>query len=52
MQRAPRASAASGSPGGPDAAAAVGLPHLLVAAAVVPLAVGTVVGAWRRLTNV
>ncbi|WP_423461819.1 ABC transporter permease [Promicromonospora sp. MS192] len=38
--------------GGPDAAAAVGLPHLLVAAAVVPLAVGAVVRAWRRLTNV
>lgn len=38
--------------GGADAAAAVGLPHLLLAAAVAPLAVTVVVEAWRRLTNV
>jgi len=38
--------------GGADAAAAVGLPHLLLAAAVPPLAVATVVQTWRRLTNV
>jgi ABC-2 type transport system permease protein len=38
--------------GGPDAAAAVGLPHLLLAAAVTPLAIAAVVHAWRRLTNV
>jgi ABC-2 type transport system permease protein len=38
--------------GGADAAAAIGLPHLLLAAAVAPLAVAAVVRAWRRLTNV
>lgn len=38
--------------GGPDAAAAIGLPHLLLAAAVAPLAVAAVTRAWRRLTNV
>ncbi|PUB24895.1 ABC-2 type transport system permease protein [Promicromonospora sp. AC04] len=38
--------------GGPDAAAVVGPPHLLLAAAVSPLAIGAVVHAWRRLTNV
>jgi ABC-2 type transport system permease protein len=38
--------------GGAAAAAAVGLPHLLLAAAVAPLAIAAVVRAWRRLTNV
>lgn len=38
--------------GGTDAAAAVGLPHLLLAAAVAPVAVSAVVQAWRRLTDV
>lgn len=38
--------------GGPDAAAAVGLPHLLLAATVPPVAAAVVVQAWRRLTNV
>lgn len=38
--------------GGADAAAAVGLPHLLLATAVAPLALAAVVHAWRRLTNV
>ncbi|WP_129786221.1 ABC transporter permease [Promicromonospora panici] len=38
--------------GGAAAAAAVGLPHLLLAAAVAPVAVAAVVQAWRRLTNV
>ncbi|MFC8797182.1 ABC transporter permease [Promicromonospora sp. NPDC057138] len=38
--------------GGADAAAAIGLPNLLVAAAVAPLAVAAVVRAWRHLTNV
>ncbi|WP_369369858.1 ABC transporter permease [Promicromonospora sp. Populi] len=38
--------------GGADAAAAVGLPNLLLAAAVAPLAIAAVVQAWRRLTNV
>lgn len=38
--------------GGADAAAAVGLPHLLLAAAVAPLAIAAIVAAWRRLTNV
>lgn len=38
--------------GGSEAADAVGLPQLLLAAAVAPLAVAAVVRAWRRLTNV
>ena len=38
--------------GGADAAAAIGLPHLLLTAAVAPLAAAAVVHAWRRLTNV
>jgi ABC-2 type transport system permease protein len=38
--------------GGADAAAAIGLPHLLLAAAVAPLGVAAVVRAWRHLTNV
>ncbi|MEU4363782.1 ABC transporter permease [Promicromonospora sp. NPDC023987] len=38
--------------GGADAAAAVGPPHLLLAAATAPLAVAAVVHSWRRLTNV
>jgi ABC-2 type transport system permease protein len=38
--------------GGADAAADVGLAHLLLAAAVAPLAVAAVVQTWRRLTNV
>jgi ABC-2 type transport system permease protein len=38
--------------GGPAAAAAIGLPHLLLAAAVTPVAVAAVVQAWRRLTDV
>jgi ABC-2 type transport system permease protein len=38
--------------GGPTAAAAVGLPHLLLAAAVAPAAILAVRHAWRRLTNV
>jgi ABC-2 type transport system permease protein len=38
--------------GGADAAAAITLPHLLLAAAVAPLAIAAVVDAWRRLTNV
>ncbi|WP_125778303.1 ABC transporter permease [Antribacter gilvus] len=38
--------------GGADAASDVGPPHLLLAAAVGPLAVGAVVHAWRRLTDV
>jgi ABC-2 type transport system permease protein len=38
--------------GGLAAAAATGLPHLLVAAAVAPVAVGAVVHSWRHLTNV
>ncbi|UUU36826.1 hypothetical protein JIX56_47490 [Streptomyces sp. CA-210063] len=35
-----------------DAAAAVGPPHLLLTAAVAPLATAAVVHAWRRLTKV
>lgn len=38
--------------GGADAAAAIGLPNLLLAAAVGPVAIAAVVHAWRRLTNV
>lgn len=38
--------------GGAVAAAAIGLPHLLLAATVAPVAVAVVVQAWRRLTNV
>ncbi|GHH73385.1 ABC transporter permease [Promicromonospora soli] len=38
--------------GGADAAAAIGLPNLLLAAAGAPLAIAAVVDAWRRLTNV
>ena len=38
--------------GGPAAAAAIGLPHLLLAATVAPVALAAVVQAWRRLTNV
>jgi len=38
--------------GGADAAAAVGLPHLMLAAAMAPLGAAAVVHAWRRLTNV
>jgi ABC-2 type transport system permease protein len=38
--------------GGVDAAAAVGPPHLLLAAAVGPLAITAVVHAWGRLTTV
>jgi ABC-2 type transport system permease protein len=38
--------------GGAAAAAAVGLPHLLLAAAVGPVATAAVVQTWRRLTNV
>ncbi|MFI2363073.1 ABC transporter permease [Promicromonospora sp. NPDC019610] len=38
--------------GGADAAAAVGPPQLLLAAAVGPLAIAAVVQSWRRLTNV
>jgi ABC-2 type transport system permease protein len=38
--------------GGADAAADVGLPHLLLAGAVVPLAIAAVVRTWQRLTNV
>lgn len=38
--------------GGAEAASAVGLPHLFLAAAVGPLAVAAVVLAWRRLTDV
>jgi ABC-2 type transport system permease protein len=38
--------------GGADAAAAVGPPHLMLAAAMAPLGAAAVVHAWRRLTNV
>ncbi|MFC8799431.1 ABC transporter permease [Promicromonospora sp. NPDC057138] len=38
--------------GGSDAAAAIGLPNLLLTAAVAPLAVAAVVQTWRRLTDV
>ncbi|MDR7383646.1 ABC transporter permease [Promicromonospora iranensis] len=38
--------------GGAAAAAAVGLPHLLLAAAVAPVALAAVVQTWRRLTDV
>ncbi|GAA1876077.1 ABC transporter permease [Myceligenerans crystallogenes] len=38
--------------GGADAAAAVGPPHLMLAAATAPLGTAAVVRAWRRLTNV
>ncbi|MFJ3407635.1 ABC transporter permease [Promicromonospora sp. NPDC090134] len=38
--------------GGADAAAAIGPPHLLLAAVVGPFAIAAVVRAWRRLTNV
>lgn len=37
--------------GGPEAAAAVGLPHLLLAAAVMPAGAIAVVHAWRRLDD-
>lgn len=38
--------------GGAEAAAAVGPPHLMLAAAMAPLGAAAVVHAWRRLTNV
>lgn len=38
--------------GGAEAATAIRLPHLLLAAAVAPLATAAVVLSWRRLTNV